>query len=193
MYLEMFVYMCVQEWKVVFEKKKCVNRIILDNVYDIINDVYKYGVNGIINGIMNGNIKGNINGNIKGIINGIVKVFILNGYFEVGYYSFYIDGLYFMEFNGFIKGYFFNGVYKICINVVMNGKVYKVDEEFEGLNMIYIVFGKVVVGGDFSDGIFMWDNEYLSFIIMVIELFRVFFKLVIVGEFFIFVKVGGYL
>lgn len=192
MHLETLAYMRAQERKAAFEKKKRANRTTPDNAHDITNDVHKHGANGITNGITNGNTKGNTNGNTKGITNGIVKVSISNGYSEAGHHSSHTDGPHSTESNGFTKGHPFNGVHKTCTNVATNGKVHKVDEELEGSNMIYIAPGKVVVGGDPSDGTFMWDNEYPSFTTTVTEPFRVSSKPVTVGEFLTFVKAGGY-
>jgi formylglycine-generating enzyme required for sulfatase activity len=77
-----------------------------------------------------------------------------------------------------------------------NGKVHNVDEEEEQKReeskMVEIAPGKVTLGGDPSQGTFMWDNEYPMLVTTVREPFRVSCKPVTVAEFLAFVKGGGY-
>ncbi|KAG0583912.1 hypothetical protein KC19_3G171100 [Ceratodon purpureus] len=73
-----------------------------------------------------------------------------------------------------------------------NGRVHHVNEEDEDSKMVYIAPGKVTIGGDVSDGNFMWDNESPAHSITVREPFKVSCKPVTVSEFLTFIKAGGY-
>lgn len=73
-----------------------------------------------------------------------------------------------------------------------NGRVHHFDEQDQGPRTVYISPGRVTIGGDATNGSFMWDNEIPSHDITVRKPFKVSCKPVTVGEFLTFIKAGAY-
>ena len=73
-----------------------------------------------------------------------------------------------------------------------NGRVYHFDEEDQDSKMVYVAPRRVTLGGDASDGSFMWDNESPAHSVTVKAPLKVSPKPVTVGEYLGFVKAGGY-